>query len=119
MPHLEFTLLLAVLLSVAMALLGNRTLRERLYVATYLFLCCALAVVAGICGCESRLQTIGANDLFGRRVLDDQVIADRVEFISVESCEVRGLQALLQFEVEDYEAQTERCLALSLVGCQA
>ena len=47
MPHLEFTLLMAVLLSVAMALLGNRTLRERLYVATYLFLCCALATVAG------------------------------------------------------------------------
>jgi hypothetical protein len=50
MPHLEFTLLMAVLLSAAMALLGNRTLRERLYVATYLFLCCALATVAGSWG---------------------------------------------------------------------
>jgi hypothetical protein len=50
MPHLEFTLLMAVLLSVAMSLLGNRTLRERLYVATYLFLCCALATVAGSWG---------------------------------------------------------------------
>ena len=46
MPHLEFTLLMAVLLSVAMTLLNNRTLRERLYVATYLFLCCALATIA-------------------------------------------------------------------------
>jgi hypothetical protein len=47
MPHLEFTLLVAVLLSVAMALLGNRSLRERLYVATYIFLCCAAATVVG------------------------------------------------------------------------
>jgi hypothetical protein len=50
MPHLEFSLLMAVLLSVVMALLGNRTRRERLYAATYLFLCCALAVVAGSWG---------------------------------------------------------------------
>jgi hypothetical protein len=46
-PHLTFTLLLAVLLSAAMALLGNRPLRERLYVATYLFLYCAAATLAG------------------------------------------------------------------------
>ena len=50
MPHLEFTLLAALLLSVAMALLGDRTLRERLYVATYLFLCCTLATVVGSWG---------------------------------------------------------------------
>ena len=50
MPHLEFTLLMAVLLSVVLALLGNRSLRERLYVATYIFLCCALATVAGSWG---------------------------------------------------------------------
>jgi hypothetical protein len=50
MPHLEFTLLVAVLLSVAMALLGNRSVRDRLYVATYIFLCCAAAAAAGSWG---------------------------------------------------------------------
>jgi hypothetical protein len=50
MPHLEFTLLAAALLSAGMALLGNRSPRERLYVATYVFLCCAVATVAGSWG---------------------------------------------------------------------
>ena len=50
MPHLEFTLLVAVLLSVALALLGNRSLRERLYAAIYIFLCCVAATVAGSWG---------------------------------------------------------------------
>jgi hypothetical protein len=45
--HLTFTLLVAVLLSVAMALLGNRSLRDRLYVATYRFLCCAVTTLVG------------------------------------------------------------------------
>ena len=47
MPHLTFTLLVAVLLSAAMALLGNRSVRERLYVATYLLLCCAATTLVG------------------------------------------------------------------------
>ena len=47
MAHLTFTLLVAVLLSVAIAFLGNRPLRERLYAATYLFLCCAVTTLAG------------------------------------------------------------------------
>ena len=50
MPHLEFTLLLAVLLSVGMAALGKRSPRERLYAAIYVFLCCAAATVAGSWG---------------------------------------------------------------------
>ena len=50
MPHLEFTVLVAVLLSIVMALLGNRSPRERLYVATYVFLCCAAATVVGSWG---------------------------------------------------------------------
>ena len=37
--HLAFTLLVAVLLSAALALLGNRPARERLCAATYTFLC--------------------------------------------------------------------------------
>jgi hypothetical protein len=47
MPHLEFSLLLAVLLAIVMALLGNRSPRERVYVATYIFCCCAVATLAG------------------------------------------------------------------------
>jgi hypothetical protein len=47
MPHPAFTLLVAVLLSVALALLGDRPLGERLYAATYLFLCCAVTTLAG------------------------------------------------------------------------
>ena len=50
MPHLEFTLLLAVLLSVGMAALGKRSARERLYAAIYVFLCCVAATVAGSWG---------------------------------------------------------------------
>ena len=50
MPHLAFTLLMAPLLSVVLALLGKRSLRERVYVATYIFLCCAVATVAGSWG---------------------------------------------------------------------
>jgi hypothetical protein len=49
-PHLEYTLLLAILLSVAMALLGNRSRRERWYIAAYIFLCCVAATVAGSWG---------------------------------------------------------------------
>jgi hypothetical protein len=50
MPHLEFTLLLAVLLSVGLASLGKRSRRERLCAATYTFLCCVAATVAGSWG---------------------------------------------------------------------
>jgi hypothetical protein len=47
MPHLSFTLLMAVLLSSAIALTGSRPARERVFAAAYLFGCCALSTVAG------------------------------------------------------------------------
>ena len=47
MPHLPFTLLVAVLLSAAMALIGRRSLQERLYTATYLLLCCGFTTLVG------------------------------------------------------------------------
>ena len=47
MPHLAFTLLVAVLLSAALALPGNRSRLDRLYVATYLLLCCAVTTLVG------------------------------------------------------------------------
>ena len=47
MPHLTFTLLVAVVLSAALALLGNRSLLERLYATIYLLLCCAVTTLVG------------------------------------------------------------------------
>jgi len=45
--HLAFTVLVAVLLSVALAMLGHRSLRERFNLATYLFLSGAMIILAG------------------------------------------------------------------------
>ncbi|MGP8245610.1 MAG: DUF6677 family protein [Bryobacteraceae bacterium] len=45
--HLMYTLLVAVLLASATALIGSRPQRERLYAATYLFLCCAVTTLVG------------------------------------------------------------------------
>jgi len=46
-PHLTFTLLLAVLISAATALPGDRAARQRLGAAAYTFLSCTLTVLAG------------------------------------------------------------------------
>ena len=50
MPHLEFTLLMAVMLSAALALVGKRTRAERVYAGVYRLLCCCAAVAAGSWG---------------------------------------------------------------------
>jgi hypothetical protein len=47
MPHSDFTLFAAAVLATGLALLENRTVRQRIYHAVYMFLCCTLAVVAG------------------------------------------------------------------------
>ena len=47
MPHLTFTLLAAVLLSMAMAMVENRSPRERLYVAARVLFCCAVTTLGG------------------------------------------------------------------------
>ena len=47
MPHPVFTLLAAVLLSMAMAMVEDRSPRERLYVAARVFFCCALTTLCG------------------------------------------------------------------------
>jgi hypothetical protein len=46
MNHLLYTLLLAVLVSAAPAMLGAQPLKDRLYRASYLFLCTAFGIVA-------------------------------------------------------------------------
>jgi hypothetical protein len=47
MPHFEFTLLLAVLLSAMVSLTGDRMRRERIGHASYVFLSAILTVIAG------------------------------------------------------------------------
>jgi len=47
MPHPLFTLLAALLLSMALAMAEDRTLRERLYAAARMFFCCVGTVVGG------------------------------------------------------------------------
>ena len=47
MPHLLWTLLLAVLVAGAAAMAGDRSGRERLCAGAYTFLSCTLAVFAG------------------------------------------------------------------------
>jgi hypothetical protein len=47
MSHLPFTLLLALLMSAATALRGNRSARDRVYHAVYLMLSCLIATVGG------------------------------------------------------------------------
>jgi hypothetical protein len=47
MPHLAYTLLFAILIACAEAVIGKRTSRERLFRAVYMFASCMVAVVAG------------------------------------------------------------------------
>ena len=47
MSHPTFTLLASVVLAGALAAVEDRRLRERLFVATRVFLCCLFAVFAG------------------------------------------------------------------------
>ena len=47
MSHPAFTVLAAVLLSMAMAMVEHRAPRERLSVAMRVFFCCALATLGG------------------------------------------------------------------------
>ena len=47
MPHPLFTLLAALLLSAAFAMVEDRTPRERLYAALRMMLCCTATTIAG------------------------------------------------------------------------
>ena len=47
MSHPIFTLLSAAAIATALAFLENRSLRQRVFQAVYMFLCCTLGVVAG------------------------------------------------------------------------
>jgi hypothetical protein len=47
MPHPDFTLLAAAVIATGLALLENRSARQRINHAVYMFLRCTLAVVTG------------------------------------------------------------------------
>jgi hypothetical protein len=47
MSHPMFSLLIAAAIATGLAFLDNRTTRQRIYHAVYIFLCCTLGVVAG------------------------------------------------------------------------
>jgi hypothetical protein len=47
MSHLTYSLFLSLLLSGAVALPGDRSMRERVYRATYVFLACTVSLIAG------------------------------------------------------------------------
>ncbi len=47
MPHLIFTLLTAFLLAIALAMVEDRSPRQRLFVAARVFLGCVIATVGG------------------------------------------------------------------------
>jgi hypothetical protein len=47
MSHVTFTLLMALLISGAVALPGDRSGRERVYSAAYTFLVCVASIVGG------------------------------------------------------------------------
>jgi hypothetical protein len=47
MPHPTFTLLAAILLSMALAMLEDRSPRERLYVAVRVLFCCVMTTLGG------------------------------------------------------------------------
>ena len=47
MSHLSYTLLMAVLISGAVAVPGDRSAREKVYAATYTFLACMVSISAG------------------------------------------------------------------------
>lgn len=47
MPHISYTLLMALLVSGATALTGKASGRDRWYLATYVFLACMISTLAG------------------------------------------------------------------------
>jgi hypothetical protein len=64
----------------------------------------------------SGLKTIGADHFPGSDVLDDEMVADRIEFIEIMAARIGGLQAFVQFDIENLKAQTEGGQSVTLIG---
>src|SRR5262245_5712591 len=74
------------------------------------FLCAVVAKVAG--GRCARLQAIGPYNLARPYVLDQEVIANLIEFIALVTILVRGFRAFSQFQIEHEKTKPERVLAI-------
>src|SRR5689334_12847187 len=60
-------------------------------------------IIAAICrGVDAGLQPVSPHDLAAGQMFHDQVVADFVEGILVETGEIRFLKAFVQFEIEDF-----------------
>src|SRR3989442_15617020 len=68
---------------------------------------------------EAGLQPIRADDLASGQILNEQVVADFVERISIKAGRERLCQALVEFEVEDGETQCLRSADFLRVSRQA
>ena len=67
----------------------------------------------------SELQPIGADDGFGLAMFHDDVIADLVVTVGVVTILIGGLEALVEFEIEDDEAEPEGSSAILIVSGEA
>lgn len=66
----------------------------------------ARAVVTQVArGGSSGLQAIRSNNLVGRAMFDDEVVANGIEFIGIEAVLVGRFEALPQLKVENEKAQ--------------
>ena len=63
---------------------------------------------------RARLQPVGADNLLRFQMLDEQMVADGIKRIGVQSGRVGLRQAFVEFEVEDMEAQRLRGLGAEL-----
>lgn len=64
------------------------------------------AVVSKVLSCGgSGLESVGADDVFGFLVADNQMLADSVVAIPVQMCQVRMVEAFVQFHIENLEAK--------------
>ncbi len=64
--------------------------------------------VIGLCFC-ARLKSIGANDRSVLSIADEQMIANLVKLIYVQSCGQRAAQAFFELQIEDLETKSLSC----------
>jgi hypothetical protein len=57
---------------------------------------------------EAGLQAVGADDAAAGQMLDQQMVACRIEWIGIETRRIGGREAFVQFEVENFETQSLR-----------
>lgn len=77
-------------------------------------------VVVEIVGCDGAgLEAVGADDLPGGVVADDEVVADFVEGVLVEFCAIGIGEAFMELKIEDLEAEFLGGLNICCGPCEA